>query len=330
MSLLALLITTPLLVWANGLVPCGGPGEEACQFCHVATLMNTVIGWLVMILSIVMAIMIMVSGFKLVTSGGNPSEKQAAKSMITNAAIGFAILLSAWLLIDYGLKALLRTGPFAFGPWNTIQCVDQPKSGIQRIYNPVPNASRGIANTAAVGNLTPAQIASLASLSAPDAKVAAAAAAAGLDATQTKNLQALMRVESGGCRNNVSPVGALGCLQIMPNTARNYDPTLAGLSDADVRAKLLDQDYNISLGTVIYSDLYNTYKGDERKIFAAYNGGAGANGASRDCPGLMRWECKWDSPGCYGTSNTSCTPNTGYNETRAYVVKVADVASKLP
>lgn len=332
----AILFVTPLVALAAGLVPCSGvdpaTGVPDCQMCYFVDLMQNVVGWLVMILSIVVALIFVSAGIKLVTSGGNPGEKQAAKSMMVNATIGFIIVLAAWLLIDYGMKALLAggTGSTKIGPWNSIQCVDQPVSGINRIYQPVPNASRGLANTSALGSLTPAQIAALAAIGAPDAKVAAAGAAAGLDAKQIKNLQALMRVESGGCVNNISPVGALGCLQIMPKTARQYDSSLSGLSDAEVKAKLLDKDYNITLGTKIYANLNETYKGDEQRMFAAYNGGPGANAPSKDCPGQMRWQCEWDSPGCYGTSNTSCKKNTGYIETRNYVKKVADVAAKLP
>ena len=55
---------------------------------------------------------------------------------------------------------------------------------------------------------------------------------------------------------------------------------------------------------------------------AAYNGGAGANSPSSDCPGQKRWQCVWDSPGCYNTGKTDCTPNTGYIETRNYVKNI--------
>lgn len=220
------------------------------------------------------------------------------------------------------------------GPWRIIECVDQP---LARVFHPTPGESRGTATTTytadlvdPTGTIDPARLAALAALDSPDAQVAAAAAAAGLSAEQARNLQALMRVESSGCRNVVSPVGALGCMQIMPDTARQYDPTLRGLSDAQVRDRLLDNAYNIDLGARIYADLYRRYQGDTTRLFAGYNGGPGANAPSRDCPGLMRWQCEWDSPGCHGTGRTDCVPNRGYRETREYVQKVNAVASQLP
>jgi soluble lytic murein transglycosylase-like protein len=120
-------------------------------------------------------------------------------------------------------------------------------------------------------------------------------------------------------------------MQIMPDTAKSYDSSLQGLSDAQVREKLINDDaYNMQLGALIYADLYSKYDNDERLVYAAYNGGPGSNGPSADCPGLRKWECEWDSPGCYDTGQTSCTPNTGYIETRNYVQKIPNVASQLP
>lgn len=318
-----------MFAMAKGFVPCGGPGEPVCQMCYWVEQVNLLTKWLVGIFSVILAIKLVVSGLKLVTSSGNTAAKEEAKNSITTAIIGFVIVLGGWLLVDFSMKSLLNS-TFDSSKWNVVACVDQPVSGIARIYQPVPNASRGEANPNAVGSLSQAQIDALAAIPAPDDKVAAAALAAGLDANQAKNLQALMRVESGGCVNKTSPVGALGCMQIMPQTARQYDPSLKNLTDQQVKDKLINDDnYNISLGAQIYQDLYRAYNGNEQKVFAGYNGGPGANSPSSDCPGQVRWQCVWDSPGCYGTSNTNCTPNTGYIETRNYVTKVAGVAAKL-
>ena len=195
---------------------------------------------------------------------------------------------------------------------------------------PTVDTSRGTAfNTG--GSIDPTILAGVANISAPEADqaIATAAAQAGLNARQVRNMQALMRVESGGCRTLVSPVGALGCMQIMPGTAAQYDPALRGLSSEEVSRKLLDPAYNIALGVQIYGDLYERFNGNETQVFAAYNGGPGALSPSSDCPGLARYQCVWDSPGCHNTGRTDCTPNTGYIETRNYVQKVAGVAGGL-
>jgi len=318
----------PDLVSAAGFVTCNGPD---CSLCNLVEMANIIIKWLIGVMMIVFAIIFVSAGMKLVTSGGNPAAKTDAKEKLTNAIIGLIIVLAGWLLVDTLMRALLKggTGQINGVMWTTVTCQSQALTGPNRIYHPISNGSRGLANGQPTGTLTPAQIASLAALNSNDDKVEQAGTNAGLNAEQIKNLQALMRVESGSCTNNVSAVGALGCMQIMPQTAVQYDPSLKGLSDAEIEAKLLDSSYNIALGAQIYADLNKTYSGDEEKIFAAYNGGTGANSASNDCPGQMRWECVWDSPGCYGTSNSSCKPNTGYAETRAYVDKVVAVADSI-
>jgi|GEM_PF-631530 len=317
----------------GGLVPCGDDGEEPCQMCHFVSLASNVNGWLVGVLSVVAAIMFVIAGYRILTAGGNPSALKDAKTTILNVSIGFAIVVGAFLFVNFIMKSLLLGGgPVA--PWTSIACVRQPNFADLPPFVgfPTANGSRGTARNTGV-SFDASLMAGVAGLSAPDDVVRQAAAAAGLDAEQTRNLQALMRVESGGCRNNVSPVGALGCLQIMPATAKQYDSSLNGLSESQVRDRLLDPSYNISLGARIYADLYQTFDGDEIKVFAAYNGGPGALNNSTDCPGLARYQCVWDSPGCHDkngpTGRTDCVPNTGYIETRNYVQKVPAVAAQL-
>jgi len=49
----------------------------------------------------------------------NPSNRGKAKTMLLNVVIGLFIALSAWLLVDFVMRALYNeTGEF--GPWNTI------------------------------------------------------------------------------------------------------------------------------------------------------------------------------------------------------------------
>ena len=98
-------------VVAQGLVPCEGGGfrsDSPCTPCHLIQLANNVITWLISILTLVFAILAMYAGFKLVTSGGNTGAKQDAKSMLTNAIIGFILVLAAFIIIDTGMRALLR------------------------------------------------------------------------------------------------------------------------------------------------------------------------------------------------------------------------------
>lgn len=135
LGVMVVLFIVPMTVGAADLVPeCGGDGQPACQACYVVELVNNVVGWLVMILGVIAAILIVVAGSRLVTSGGNASAKEQAKSSMTNLIIGYIIVLSAWLVMDYGLRALLVEGGDAqFGIWNAINCVDQPVSNTEEV-----------------------------------------------------------------------------------------------------------------------------------------------------------------------------------------------------
>ncbi len=87
-------------------------------------------------------------------------------------------------------------------------------------------------------------------------------------------LQALIATESGFDGSALSPKGAVGLMQVMPDTGRRY-----GLRDDKlntVSAKLIDAKTNIATGTRYLRDLMNLYPGKLDLALAAYNAGAGA------------------------------------------------------
>lgn len=326
-SLVLFFLSLPEFVFAAGLVPCGGTGEPACETCHFVQLINSVSGWLVTVLGIVAAIIIVVAGLYLATSAGNQSAMSTAKKLIINMFIGYVIVLAGFLMINLILRALLTDANYQV--WNQLQCTVQTVPQVGRITASGSNGS--VATPAAVA----AQVSSIASSGSLQTDITNAANAAGItDSTQINNLRALIAQESSNCANRVGPPTsqgrAYGCGQITLPRARELDPSLRSMSDADAIARLQnDNIYNLSLSARNYSELLSRYNGDTNRALAAYNGGPGANAPSNDCPGLMRWQCVWDSPGCYGTSDTSCRPNIGYIETRNYVTNITAVARGL-
>lgn len=324
-------MAAPMLIIAAGLVPCGGPGEEACQACHAVLLISIVVRYLVMILGTVAAIMIAVSGLRLVVSVGDAGAKAKAKSMISSLIIGYVIVLAGWMLIDIGLKALLSSA--TYGVWNVIQCTAQPTA----IAWSRPTASGDNASTLPPGAVS-SRVAAITSSGSLQTDIANAALAAGItDPAQVNTLKALISQESSNCKNKVGPATAsgvaYGCGQMLVSTARTLDSSLSGLSDAEVAAKLEnDNAYNLTLSAKYYNQLLTRYANDTDLALAAYNGGGAANQPSVDCPGQRRWQCVWDSPGCYETGRTDCLKNEGadsYAQTRNYVTNITNIASKL-
>lgn len=109
------------------LAQCSGNDCTACNLVHLA---NGVIQWLIGILFVVFAILVAIAGVRLVVSGGNSRALDAAKETFINAIIGFLIILSAWLIIDTVMRALvgnegrLGTGGEVSGWlfWSEVEC----------------------------------------------------------------------------------------------------------------------------------------------------------------------------------------------------------------
>jgi len=143
---------------------------------------------------------------------------------------------------------------------------------------------------------------------------------ADLNGVDPARVKAIIQAESSGNPNAVVKDAdgkySYGLMQVRADTARIYDSSLAGKSDAEIGDKLIkDTGYNINIGTKYFSDLLKKYNGDATLAHAAYNGGPLANKPSINCPGLKRWQCEWDN-------NAHTIPNTGYEPTRKYIANI--------
>ncbi len=118
----------------------------------------------------------------------------------------------------------------------------------------------------------------------------------------------LIREESLYHARVVSPVGAIGLMQLMPETAKKVGRQL-GLQDSDSDRKSLDEpNRNIQLGTHYLGQLLNEFQGNIIYAVAAYNAGPQA---------VKRWIGQ----------NGHRDPDEfieliGYRETRGYVKRV--------
>ena len=78
-------------------------------------------------------------------------------------------------------------------------------------------------------------------------------------------VMAIIQVESSFNSNALSPKGAQGLMQLMPETALKY-----GANDA------FNMEQNIDAGIHLISDLLEKYDGNIKLVLAAYNAGEGA------------------------------------------------------
>lgn len=87
-------------------------------------------------------------------------------------------------------------------------------------------------------------------------------------------LQALIAAESGFDSTAVSPKGAIGLMQLMPDTARRYG--VEGDKKTPLEKKLTDPKINVRTGTRYLRDLIAMFPGQLELAIASYNAGEGA------------------------------------------------------
>ncbi|MCL2229382.1 MAG: lytic transglycosylase domain-containing protein [Firmicutes bacterium] len=127
------------------------------------------------------------------------------------------------------------------------------------------------------------------------AEIRASAAEANLDAAL---VAAVIRTESNFDRNAVSRKGAIGLMQIMPNTA-NYIASMHSIESFDLR----NPADNIRMGSLYLRYLLNRFE-DERTAVMAYNAGEG---------NVARW---------LNEQQRTTLETTPFKETNAYVERV--------
>lgn len=122
------------------------------------------------------------------------------------------------------------------------------------------------------------------------------------------------RIEHRGERSRqdqVSPKGATGVMQVMPETAREEAARMGIAFDA--RRFKNDPDYNRAIGQSYLARLQRRYGGDEVLAAAAYNAGPGA---------VDRWIKKYGDPRRGGTTDAQFAAQIPFRETRDYVGRV--------
>ncbi len=122
-------------------------------------------------------------------------------------------------------------------------------------------------------------------------------------------LRAVVRAESGGDPQAVSPVGARGLMQVMP-PAHEDARRIGRLPDGD----LFDPDYNLRVGTTYLAYLLDRFDGDARLAVAAYHMGPTRVADLRRKHPQM--------------SSEQLVDRFGGPQTRAYVKRVVALAGK--
>ena len=95
----------------NWWVPDVFEGEDYDLQDIIAFVINVAFG----LAGLVAVIYLIVGGFRYVTSGGNPDTVELAKGTILNAIIGLIVILIAFLIVQFILRAIGVSGSFIPG-----------------------------------------------------------------------------------------------------------------------------------------------------------------------------------------------------------------------
>jgi len=120
--LTAILLTTvffsvPFYSHARGLVPCGGykdaagtQREDPCNVCDMFSIVAIVTNWLIAAAGVYAVFQIVNAGFWLVISMGNEENIKKWRGALSNAVIGFVLVMIAYILINTTVNYLLLAG----------------------------------------------------------------------------------------------------------------------------------------------------------------------------------------------------------------------------
>ncbi|GAC1412916.1 MAG: hypothetical protein NVSMB66_3480 [Candidatus Doudnabacteria bacterium] len=81
------------------------------KFCSAGDLMSGVIKTLLALISMVAVVVIILGGYKYVTSNGNTESAGAARKAITNAVIGLVVAVLAYTVVSVVNNTLISTSP---------------------------------------------------------------------------------------------------------------------------------------------------------------------------------------------------------------------------
>lgn len=133
----AALFLVPVTPAEAGLIPCGLTVDDAnqtgdqtvkCTLCHLVVGINSIIVFLRNIMSAVAIAVIVAMAFIYITSAGDEGRMRFAKGGIAAALIGFAIILLAWVIVNFVLSIQDTSGNSIFNStlvrtgWDSFQC----------------------------------------------------------------------------------------------------------------------------------------------------------------------------------------------------------------
>lgn len=100
----------------DGLIPCSGVATSTtdssltpCTYESLIALGNKIINFCIVTGTSIFALIFMYAGFLYLTANGDTAQISKAHGFFWNAIVGFVIMLSAWLIVDFILTNLISS-----------------------------------------------------------------------------------------------------------------------------------------------------------------------------------------------------------------------------
>jgi soluble lytic murein transglycosylase-like protein len=182
------------------------------------------------------------------------------------------------MCLGFNISATGQSQPLAPQP---VSPVKQQQDSLARQMQSIAIQQQSIARQRAIAGPAPRNLAPAVQADNPfgcDPVPAMQLESAVHNAAQTYNVEpdlihAVIRQESGGYPCAISEKGAMGLMQLMPDTASEMGAT-----------EPFDVTQNVSAGTRFLAELLQRYKGDLIRVLGAYNAGPAAVDRTGDPP----------------------------------------------
>ncbi len=100
----------PHISFSAGLVQCGGPGEAVCKVSDLFIIIARLTTWLIRLAGVYAIYKIVGAGFNLVTALGEEEKITKAKEGISNAVVGFVLVMMAYMFVSFMLNFFMLRG----------------------------------------------------------------------------------------------------------------------------------------------------------------------------------------------------------------------------
>ncbi|MFA6365003.1 MAG: hypothetical protein WCW78_01240 [Candidatus Paceibacterota bacterium] len=106
-------------IWQGASCATGDIPTGECGFCDAIVVAKNIVQILFQFAFPIAVGMIVWGALRMIIAGGDEGRITDAKSIMTDAALGFAIVLGSWLIVNAFLNLLGGGSPL---PWATISC----------------------------------------------------------------------------------------------------------------------------------------------------------------------------------------------------------------